>query len=59
MVPGAGRGGGTVAAVLVGIAEVAAKQCEGFGGIFFCAPFTACNVEETGCVDDVVSDAHD
>ena len=59
VVTGAGCGGGAVAAILVGVAEMAAKKCEGFGGVLFGAPFSTRNVKKTGCVDYVVSDADD
>ena len=59
VVAGAGCGGGAVAAILVCVAEMAAKKGEGFGGVLFGAPFAARNVEKTGCVDYTVSDEYD
>ncbi len=59
MVPYAGRGDGAVSAILVGVAEMAAKEWKGFVGVVFGAPFAAGDIEETGSVDDVVADAND
>jgi hypothetical protein len=48
-----------VAAILVGVAEMAAKEWKGLGVVLFGAPFAAGDIEETGSVDDVIADAND
>jgi hypothetical protein len=54
---GAGGCGLAVSAVLVGVAEVAAKIDKGFVGVRFPLAFAAGDNEQTGGVDYVVSDA--
>ena len=59
VIAGAAGGSSAVATVLVGIAKVAAKKGEGFGGVVLVAPFATGDVEHASGVDDVVADADD
>ena len=59
VIAGAGCNGLTVTTILVGVAKMAAERGKGLGCIIFAAPFTACDVEHSGSIDDVVSDADD
>ena len=55
----AGGGGLAVSTILVGVAEMAAEGCEGFGCIVLAAPFAAGHIEHSGGVNDIVADADD
>jgi hypothetical protein len=57
MVASARGCGLAVSAVLVSVAEVAAKKDKGFVGVGFSAPFAAGDIKYAGGVDDDVSDA--
>ena len=59
MIACAAGGDSAVAAVLVGITEMATEVGEGFVGIVFVAPLPTSNVEEAGGIDNVVADADD
>ena len=55
----AGGGGLAVSTISVGVAEMAAEGCEGFGCIVLAAPFAAGHIEHSGGVNDIVADADD